>query len=268
MTIFRKIPWTSQPPPGTKLDKAHPLYEHISYVKNFASMAEPDLRQGISPTVVDFVQRGGYIECTGITGDLFDTNFAPVYNDLGADTNKMSCIQVMRTTETDGSFWAQRDVGSNAIFQANFDVSGIEIRIGATAYILDAATTEAIDGLWHVVGITAGIGDTAANTACFIDGKIGSAGFIATTDNGNGTPVNIAIGHRWNTHPATSFEADIDCQLFVLWVGLRLTAAQHKSLADNPWQIFQPRFQLISIEVPAAIGNFFPASHSTMSVRR
>ncbi len=236
-----RIPWTSQPPAGTKLDTTHPLYPYISYAKNFRSMEEPCLKTGTKPVIVDFVQDGGFMESTGISGDYFDSGVAPLYDDLSGPTNKVSTVQVCRTTDINSTFWSQRDGGAgNNVCYLYLTNNNFTINTNGDDYTLETSPSETSDGLWHVVGCSMTIGSPPVARG-YVDGVAPRGDQVSPNTTGNAAAINISVGHRWQTYPGTGLEMDGDHQMFVQFVGIHLSEEWHASLGKNPWQIFEPR---------------------------
>lgn len=249
--IPKKIPWTRQPPAGTPINPA--WARGMVYAKNFSDMAAPELLDNVNPTIVDFLQTSGYMEATGLGGDYFDANVQfPI---SGSAITTCSALMVIRTTDTSGTIYSMRDSG-DVVMQFFVNASDVQQRQASASVALDAATTELIDGDWHVLGHSGEVG-TGATSACFIDGKIGSAGFASTTNAGSTSSINLALAIRWNVRPTTSFELDADFRLFIFWHDRKLTESEQIQLGHNPWQIFEPRTVWIPVGTDVAAADPF-----------
>ena len=242
--IPRRVAWTTQPPKGTPINWAHPLATGLTYVKNFAGMNGPDAAKNVSPSIVDHVQQAGFMAATGTSGDYFDSNYAPLVH--STTTPKCSFVVICRTIDGGGTFVSCRD-GGDVVFQFYSAAPNLNARIGDQIVTLDAATGS-FDGAWHALGYSQ---ENGVDYTAWVDGVIGSAGPQAHTGTESTSAINLSIGNRWQTYPTTGYEMDGDFKAFFFWHGRKLTTAEHLQIANNPWQLFQPRTIWLPVGIAA-----------------
>lgn len=276
---LRSVLWTEQPPQGTRLDWSNPLTDGLLWAKSFGDMLAPDDTDKASPTVVDFTQGSGdigrygggqYLEATGISGDYFDSGYAPPVVP-GADYTVMV---LMRTTDTgnvslmsckdsvDGVPWIWLLLNAGEVYIQSGAGGGDSLQWDGAPY------NTAIDGDWHLLSITSTFPDNPTITGTghlYVDGVEDSRTDVQTVTP-TGTPVNIAVGHSWSTKPGTVDEGDIDFAFAGVW-DRKLSADEQQSIAENLWQIFEPRVEPLLIESspPAAATGVSPYPLSPMT---
>lgn len=263
MSFLNRKPWTRQPPVGTQIDWGNPLSRGLIYAKSFMGGVGaqtdiddtiPEIITGIRPSIVDFTDgysvadRSGpvqYLDATGVASDYYDSHFTP---SLFGSGKKFSVLVVVRTTDQDGTYAAQRDIDEaqwQLFTQANL------LRFRATGDLVNLDITGVYtDGNWHTIAMSR---EQGADVTAFIDGKIGGEGVATLAATGVTDTINLSIGNRWQTYPGTGFEMDGDFALFLLWEDRKLTAEEQWAIAQNPWQVFAPLRPTFSFDVGRSV---------------
>lgn len=250
--IDLRFPWTRQPPIGVPAKRD--ALPGLLYAKSFMSLHEPDSVGGAESDSLDFVHRigdfgrngqGGYMECTGITGDYFDANFSPEW--VTGDT--VSFVILVRTTDTACHVIGQRE-GSSASWQVYINPT-VEFRTGTTNKTIPNMTT-LYDGNWHVLSGSVKLG---TGGDFYLDGN--GPNNIVFTDTPTAGNYSMSLGCRWVSYASKTTAFEMDGDVAFAAVGNKLWSdAEHKTISDNLWrQFFEPRTVRILVDGAPTTGD-------------
>jgi hypothetical protein len=236
---------TKQPPPGTPLDLSNPLLDRAVYGYNFADGASPqgDLIGGLVPENVDMTSGADsdlrYMATTGVTGDIWRTRFTKSF----ATSQPISGVILMRGLTTEAvHIIGQRD-GTEAHWQFyNDGTAGLFFRVGnnQTSTANFFTTND-----WMVFSFSF-IRGTGSYCNVYNNGEF--VADIAQVDT-PGLAADMTLGHRWEVDPTTAFEGALDYAFVGLW-DRKLSDGEHKRIASNVWQLFEPESILYPSESP------------------
>ena len=243
-----------------KLNRPNPLTRDMIYAKSFAGIYKPDAAAQSMPKVVDHLQKIttddrfgklAYMECSGLSGDYFDTGIAPTW----ADGDEITVCIMSRGTDTDATFVAQREDTTTVAWQLANTIGNTSGGWGWNVGSVSQTPTtlesggSASDGEWHIVHVRALFG---TNVQLFVDGVVYNTTPISDTRVPVANAIQMSVGNRWQTYPTTGFEGDIDVAFVGVW-RRRLTAAEIASHAKNPWQVFAPQRFFVPMDDGGAV---------------
>ncbi|MEE8599079.1 MAG: hypothetical protein V3S69_06170, partial [Dehalococcoidales bacterium] len=262
---LRRIPWTTQPPAGTRVDWTHPLLEGASFVCGFNDVGETRVQaqgrtkehtgaftgnptweagQGTIPQAGDIsletsVTAAEYVDFPDHPDLLPNVNAITVFwmgDMLDDDAQTLNRYMLDKTSDnTDGwRLFKSAGVGDDAfrwrlpgLSTANTDMSGL---------VWEAGDTVSVCGTW--------------------DGAVSSIYFNGAFENSEGStgtlslsPIALWVG---DNHAG---EATIPNQRhrFVAIFGVAVSAETVAALHENPWQVYEPRRVPLLIESAAPV---------------
>jgi len=174
---------------------------------------------------------GSHIALDGL-GDGIDCGTNSRTN-IDTSGNLLSIISTIKTSDTDSTICAKRD-GAIEEFQFFLSAGVLTFRSAATA--LSIGSTSVADGNEHMVGMAR---DHGANsiTSFLDDGSDGgSTSVISSRLN-----VNLSIGCRWNTYPATAFELSGNVYSLAIWTGRCLDIEEYLLFRADQYQVLKAR---------------------------
>ncbi len=236
MAIIRKIPWTIKPS-FPQVNFGHPLAKGLQLV------VAP-----IDGTMRDIGPFG--VAVTTNTSDITQGKFGhAAKNGPGTDTRVEYAAPPGFDTET-SQFILYRLTGDTVGFITDYGATGgdphcaIFNRGSGTVATLINIFADGASSVPQNTWIDHGVARRLSFKRIYFLG-IDDGGDTIVTDHGSGP---VTLGNRGSGGDA----ADIDTALFLQWNRV-LDPAEFKSLHENPWQMFQPRTQIIPIEV-AVVG--------------
>ena len=240
--FIRKIPWTNRPSPASKISRSHPIGSSI-YAAYFAANDN---------TIVDAVAGrrpvSGNYDITSWEGDgpaftdqssslrtVFPTNITTI-NGKGAVTWYFRALT--GSTVSDQMWHWPGSSGSNA----SLDNSGaLALRINTRTRTFTTFATDLKDGKGHWITSNYWQGSGNHPQTLYIDGKLEETENIELF----GSP--IAQTEIYFGGGAGSFSAKGVVAAHYIH-DRNLTSSEILSLHANPWQVFEPRTQIIPIE--------------------
>lgn len=263
MSDFIKVPWTVQPPTGTRLDKTHPLYGDIAI-----AVVHDGTGRDVEGILTDIQVLGNGSYVVGEAGKAYyqdghvyadrielNSHTAPAF-----DLNWEGGFSEFHLFKFLGPF-SQDEYG---IAGQQSDGVGDWVTVIASSNTVEDQQVHSVSTNW-----VSGSGNTSE---LFLDGvSIGSGssgnpggggevGFVTRYDSLSnqwemygqaGTRSGgIIIGAHESSRPDDGWNGEIYLSVFFRRA---LTAAEHAALAANPWQIFQP--ELVPVFAAAAGGS-------------
>jgi hypothetical protein len=254
MTALIRKPWTKQPLAGTPIDKAHPLAGSCI----FAFL--PDVGGGIDSVtgkrgVLTQVNASPYPSHSGLHGNVLTSlvdNGATSYGYLnfpGATIrgNGASAFAVIRRGPNIEPYWStliefSAAAGFDAQWQGGTDTA-VTAQYGSIYESTGGVSSSSQSGTladwtnkeWRSQGFTWPYGTSSAvdhyENGQLLAFNTGTPDF----DQRSWTRINLCGSASW---PTESWSGDM---AVALMFDRQLTAAEHASLHENPWQIFAPQ---------------------------
>jgi hypothetical protein len=256
-SIVRKIPWTRQPPPGVQIDKGNPLSRGLVGVfnagtevtQNQAGNYGSNKTLGAGPTgrgalydTTNVNRRHSFLSTDIPDGALSNADglsVVVVANVASVSGTNQSLLGIMNNTDTTARGWyIHSDYNSDNIGFTVFGVaatdSGISTPIGS-----DFTTVFTWDGSNTTYRVQEG-------------GTITTASGSVSTGTGGIDGYHIGCFQKNTTEgPFAPMEAGGVIYATLIYNRV-LSSSEKQSISENPWQIFQPRTQIIPTFVPAA----------------
>jgi len=267
MAIIRKIPWTSHPPDGTKLSASHPLTRGLVCATlqgsspNLVNLSKSgDLASGGTPVISggpngqEHETSAGFATTGANNVEAIDignphTLFALVTQADNADNNQQQSLIGIETTAVNRycgiEYRSNISTSGNRMFRFYFRLSGsssLKALGNAGAYAIGESV--AVCGVQYSTtdrrifeqGIEAGTNTTS------------HSGSFQSTEYSLG---QIQAGGSLGQQGASDFFRGSISMTLVY--DRALSPIEVKSLSDNPWQIFEPRIQIIPVLVAAGV---------------
>jgi len=250
--LKRHLPWDSQPPGGTKVDLSHPL------ARGLVSAVIGGQRFDAFGRKIDF---SGPTQKPGRDGIQTVTNGSSdyAYIDIPVRTITTATVWGMvvpTSVSNDASVFGIGNTGTSTPFivlRAGYATSSKvqkEARgdngLGTIAGSIDSTSDAFVAGQRVIVGLsmTAGAGLDA-----YINGQKDSS---SSTSGANSWTVNrMAIGCLY---AAGNYNLGAYGSSLLLFYDRVLSDNEHRALAENPWQIFEPRRLLLPLAVVSGGG--------------
>ena len=240
---------STRKPHSPKLDRSHPLYKHITMAFMFIEGKTINLKAQEEYTQIDVSYPRDVIAFDGTAGnkvalnDPFDfpNNEGTLICRVNAqDATKNEAIisdkNVANWTASDGFNFNIRTSGGLIFKQGNNQA------ITATDYFHD--------GGWHSFFGRYKSGDLME---AYVDNVEIGYDSQSTATNYTQSSINTRIGTYYDESALRSSAGEID---YILVFDKKLTVDQCKSLTSNPYQILQPRTQLLPLTIGAAPTGF------------
>jgi len=252
MAIIRKIPWTRQPPQGVGIDKTHPLTRGLYYAINHVDPIPRDLMGHFDQT--DVIKVGSPIQKAHADG--LGVYIANRGTRTGWNLNDNSLDLSTPTTVFHYAALVGDPGDTDEFSLSNAELSGSNRAtvLGSTT-VPDDDNAHAIGFCWDSAsailyqdGLQIGI-DSSVNAgwgSYLLRYDNSSNRWEAFVDSSGGSTFNVGMGI--GTKTADQWHGYI---YLSLWWDRKLSASEHMQLSQNMWQIFQPRTQIIPIEVAA-----------------
>ena len=259
MTIIRKIPWTKKPPANTGIDWANPLSKGLVGVFPFwEAGGQPRNIIDNSITALDEGDPSWAVNRDGITRDYDNTDsdslavsttsklrtigactlFFKGYNREAQASSAFNGLAGLRPSGAGGVPWAYNFRQNSALMQFHW-------RAGGGFAIATATTNLPTDDYFSI---------TCTRPVLATSGKIYKDGLLLNETTGLSAPTagtaNLAIGQTIETG---SENWDGQMNLFCIW-DRELSESEVLTLEHNPYQIFQPRTQVLNTFVAAGGG--------------
>ena len=252
--IIRK-PWTKQPPVGTKIDWRNPIARKLAFLwsgPHTGGSYGVDLIsgfKGLATGVGDAITTG--ISSRGhIAGQIEDGGAVPILDFDGApsfdcSSDGYSWFVIQRLTDSSYT-WRTSLALYNGTGFADADIIAMAYPITDTAGRAHLYTAGGFvnwdinvpwtnnDGEWHTWGVSTPWGTTG--TRGFFDGK-----YIASTFDNLGSAAETVDAVQLLSNETWAAEGLGGDLLLAAVFKERLSDAEQVSLAENPWQIFEPR---------------------------
>lgn len=244
--VKRLITRTSQPQDGAQLDKSGEFYSRLVAVLD--PISRRDLVTGKAMTIV-----GGFPKTAGkygvsAKGDGASLGYIAV-SGLGAE---ISMLGVMNNATCVATGSLEFGLGSSAgtalaCYQANNNPNNrflLRQTNGGGTSTTEFSASGRTTGPYVVAASF--IGSLASEIIPYFNGQPDQGNLLNGSSGTNSTFTRFSIGGL-SRSTNTGALVDDDCALAVLFSGA-LSAAEHKSLSDNPWQIFEPEVQRVWID--------------------
>ncbi len=294
MSFRLVIPWTEQPAPGTQLDVNHPVYPFISGAWLLGSnptdlygKQDGDLSTngtGVDP-VMQAGRKGRHLEFDG-TGSIVALGSVDGASRLKASSGVLTVFLNHATGDasqrvfdiTDGGGYANGvgmeidDVGVSQRPYIQFQFRNNSATATALIVRLNSNPRWNRDG-WNTLCFSAhDLDDTTGFPAGHINGCLNGtnlkdiASTIVSDTAANGTDTGTVNGRIGSWNHTTGREWNGGIALVVLLKGL-LPFTLVRSLTENPWQIFEPRYVLEG-EAVVGVGPVLQARRTSALLQR
>ena len=242
MAIVRKIPWTRKPPPGTPLNKGHPLFPDVICLPFNEGHGVPIDHAGIhawqNHTAAPTWGTGQYGHHLDFTA-AGNTSIRTTGNVDGPDP-----CSILFISQSDAAAAVnERPFGYHDNWEGQFNSSVADIEwelrggtLNSSFFDYDAGKAD-----WHTYsGDFATVG-SAVEVRYVFDGDAEDA----ITDPSPNAPTDAPLYVGTSRALTSGLDGRMAC--FYMWSRM-LTKGEHVAITANPWQIFEPRRVVIPVE--------------------
>lgn len=232
--LVQKIPWTRQPPPGTPIDWGNPATKGL--IAAISGIESVNLVTGRQLTVTG--PNGVVVGKDGVSYPFNGTTYLSTPVSTGGAPYTLFAVETCTSAGANRVFCGLGDSGSSAnlaeIYRGNTDSSllFIEITAGASVQPAAVANSSVINSRYTVAGVTYSTTDRVA----YSNGVKLASSTVSLPIISAANTFYVGV-ERYNGAFAGHNVGNIPLALLFTRA---LSAAEIKSLSDNPWQLFQP----------------------------